>query len=477
MPLLELQKHLENELEENPFLELTESEGDSGTNEKESESDSDQDQMNQDNSSDDLSWDTFDDDHFNVEEQRSSFETNDHWERPTVEKVDLASHLTSQLRLILESERDMRAGEEVIGNLNEEGMLTCELKQIQSDLNSWLAEMHNGAENEVLDLETDLEREIAKSELDNLFVPYEFQEIENALAKVQGLDPPGIGARNIRETILLQLERLKNSDGLTYRLVTTHFDDLLNHNWEHIAKDCNIELVKVQEVADEIATLDPKPGLKFAVTPDTYIVPDLIVEEIEGEWLVFSNDNNLPRLQIASSYRELLHNPEKLKGENKDFVTRKMNAAQWMIQAIEQRRKTMINVMTFLLKKQREFFEKGIEHLKPLTLREVADHIAVHESTVSRVVNQKYVQTPRGVFSLKYFFSSGLRVTGGDSISAKGVQNKIKNIVNAEDSRTPLSDQKIKSILEKEGVRIARRTVAKYRDQLGIPPTRVRKRV
>ena len=154
-----------------------------------------------------------------------------------------------------------------------------------------------------------------------------------------------------------------------------------------------------------------------------------------------------------------------------------MNAAHWMVQAIEQRRRTMISVMKFLLEKQRDFFVSGIEHLKPLTLREVADQIQVHESTVSRVVNQKYVQTPRGVFSLKHFFSSGLQLSGGESISAKGVQNKIKNIVDNEDSKTPLSDQKIKSLLEGEGVKIARRTVAKYRDQIGIPPTRVRKRV
>ena len=476
MPLLELQKHLETELEENPFLELTESDiGEDGNKESENSMDLEQDDSN--SSSDDVTWETFDEFRLVPERPSARLEVSEFWDRPSVETVDLASHLTSQLRLILESERDMRAGEEIIGNLNEEGMLSCDLKEVQVDLNSWLAEMRLGPQEEIAKLETDAERSEAKEELDALFSPYSLREIEESLKIVQSLDPSGVGARDVRETVLIQLEQQGKSEGLAYSLVEHQFDSLLNHDWEGVARDRNIDIGMVQEVADEIAKLDPKPGLKYAVSPDTFIVPDLIVEEVEGAWLVFSNDTNLPRLQIANSYKELLQKPEQLKGENKDFVTRKMNAAHWMIQAIEQRRKTMINVMTFLLEKQREFFDKGVEYLKPLTLREVADHIEVHESTVSRVVNQKYVQTPRGVFSLKYFFSSGLRTTGGESISAKGVQNKIRNIVEGENATAPLSDQKIKQILEKDGVRIARRTVAKYRDQLGIPPTRVRKRV
>ena len=476
MPLLELQKHLETELEENPFLELTESDtGEDG--EKVSEDPMNQEQDDGDGSSDDLTWESFDEFNMPPERPNADMEVSEFWDRPSAETVDLASHLTGQLRLILESERDMRVGEEIIGNLNEEGMLSCDLKEIQVVLNSWLAEMRLVSQEEVAMLETDAERGEAKEELDVLFTPYSLREIEESLKIVQSLDPSGVGARDVRETVLIQLKQQGKSEGLAYNLVQNRFDSLLNHDWEGVARDRDIDVEMVQEAADEIAKLDPKPGLKYSVSPDTFIVPDLIVEEVEGAWLVFSNDTNLPRLQIASSYRGLLQKPGQLKGESKDFVTKKMNAAHWMIQAIEQRRKTMINVMTFLLEKQRGFFDKGVEYLKPLTLREVADHIEVHESTVSRVVNQKYVQTPRGVFSLKYFFSSGLRTAGGESISAKGVQNKIRNIVGGEDATAPLSDQKIKLMLEKDGVRIARRTVAKYRDQLGIPPTRVRKRV
>ncbi|SVE44234.1 uncharacterized protein METZ01_LOCUS497088, partial [marine metagenome] len=177
------------------------------------------------------------------------------------------------------------------------------------------------------------------------------------------------------------------------------------------------------------------------------------------------------------SYREVARNQGQFKGENKEFISKKLNSANFMIQAIEQRRQTMLKVMTFIVDRQREFFEKGVQHLKPLTLREVADHIEMHESTVSRVTNEKFVQTPRGVFSLKYFFSSGLATTSGENISARGVRDKIQKLVELEDVRDPLTDQKLVELLELDGIKIARRTVAKYRDQIGVLPARMRKRV
>ena len=211
--------------------------------------------------------------------------------------------------------------------------------------------------------------------------------------------------------------------------------------------------------------------------PERYILPDLIVEMIDGEYMVFVNDTSLPRLRIAQSYREVARNQGQFKGENKEFISKKLNSANFMIQAIEQRRQTMLKVMTFIVDRQREFFEKGVQHLKPLTLREVADHIEMHESTVSRVTNEKFVQTPRGVFSLKYFFSSGLATTSGENISARGVRDKIQKLVGLEDVRDPLTDQKLVGLLRLDGVKIARRTVAKYRDQIGVLPARMRKRV
>ena len=239
----------------------------------------------------------------------------------------------------------------------------------------------------------------------------------------------------------------------------------------------NLKPLDVQEVADEIAKLDPKPGLKYSADPERYIVPDLIVEKIDGEYMVFVNDTSLPRLRIARSYQGLANNKALFRGENKEFVSRKLNSANWIIQAIEQRRQTMLKVMAFIVDRQHEFFEHGVQHLKPLTLREVADHIEMHESTVSRVTNEKFVQTPRGVFPLKYFFSSGLATTSGEDISARGVRDKIQKLVVEEDVHKPLTDQKLVELLKVDGVKIARRTVAKYRDQLGILPARMRKRV
>jgi RNA polymerase sigma-54 factor len=201
------------------------------------------------------------------------------------------------------------------------------------------------------------------------------------------------------------------------------------------------------------------------------------VEKISGEYMVFLNDVNLPRLRLSPVYREIARDKNKFQGENKDFISAKLNSANWMIQAIEQRRQTMIKVMSFIVDRQRDFFEKGVQYLRPLTLREVAEHIEMHESTVSRVTNEKYVQTPRGVFSLKFFFSSGLSTTSGEDISARGVRAKIQTLVGDEDEKRPLTDQAIVNLLKSDGVKIARRTVAKYREQLGILPARMRKRV
>ncbi|MBI4540356.1 MAG: RNA polymerase factor sigma-54 [Gemmatimonadetes bacterium] len=297
------------------------------------------------------------------------------------------------------------------------------------------------------------------------------------LEVVQTFDPPGVGARNIRECVLLQLQQAGMEDTRVFVIVRDHFDDVVSHRWAEIAKAMGITVRQVQDAADEIAQLDPKPGLRYSPARDEYVIPDLIVEKIDGEYMVFLNDTSLPRLRISRAYQEIVRNKDQFKGENKEFISNKLNSAQWMIQAIEQRRQTMLRVMNFIVDRQRDFFEQGVQHLKPLTLREVADAIGMHESTISRVTNEKYVQTPRGVFPLKFFFSSGLSTTTGEDISARGVKDKIGKLVADEDPKKPLTDQAIVEILKSEGVQIARRTVAKYRDQLGILPARMRKRV
>ncbi|HPV77699.1 MAG TPA: RNA polymerase factor sigma-54, partial [Gemmatimonadaceae bacterium] len=287
----------------------------------------------------------------------------------------------------------------------------------------------------------------------------------------------GVGARDLRECLLLQLRDLKHEETLQYRLVRDAFDELIAHRWSEISKRFGISAQDVQQAADEIAKLDPKPGLRYSNANDGYIVPDLVVEKIDGAYHVFINDGNLPRLKLSRAYQEIARDKKKFDGENKEFISSKLNSANWMIQAIEQRRQTMLKVMNYIVDRQRDFFEKGVQYLKPLTLREVAEVIAMHESTVSRVTNEKFVQTPRGVLPLKFFFSSGLSTTGGEDVSARGIKDQIEKLVTNEDPKNPLTDQAIVNILRDSGVNIARRTVAKYRDQLGVLSARMRKRV
>jgi len=264
---------------------------------------------------------------------------------------------------------------------------------------------------------------------------------------------------------------------LTYRLVKEAFDDLIAHRWSDLAKRFALSPAEVQAAADELAKLDPKPGLQHAAANDHYIIPDLVVDKIDGQYHIFLNDTGLPRLRISKVYQDIARDKKQYQGENKEFINQRMNSAHWMIQAIEQRRQTMLKVMNFIVDRQREFFEKGIDHLKPLTLREVADVISMHESTVSRVTNEKYVQTPRGLLPLKFFFSSGLTTTTGEDASARSIKAQIEKLVADENTKNPLTDQQIVELFDQKGVKIARRTVAKYRDQLGILPARMRKRI
>jgi RNA polymerase sigma-54 factor len=296
------------------------------------------------------------------------------------------------------------------------------------------------------------------------------------LAIVQSLDPPGVGARDLRECLMLQLREAGLEHSVPFRLVRDCFDELIAHRWSEISKRFGISPGDVQKAADEIAKLDPKPGLVYSDAERQLHHPDLIVDKIDGKYHVFLNDANLPRLKLSKAYQEIARDKKKFDGENKEFISNKLNSANWMIQAIEQRRQTMLKVMNYIVERQREFFEKGVQYLKPLTLREVAEVISMHESTVSRVTNEKFVQTPRGVLPLKFFFSSGLSTTAGEDVSARGIKAQIQKLVSEENPKHPLTDQAIVNILKETGVQIARRTVAKYRDQLGVLPRRMRKR-
>lgn len=448
MPLLDLQQHLKQELENNPFLDLVEPEEELKEEEEEEEEET---------AEDEIDWEEILLNGFDVGGRRAEYEEREYY-RPTPASIrDLWDYLRDQLQLLRLSPREFLLGEEIIGNINREGFLTCSLEEVVEALNAYLAELEadsaDGAE------------------------PYTLAEAEQMLGMVQAFDPSGIGARDLRECLLLQLRDRGETDSLAHRIVRDHFQELVNHRWSELSKEHGISPRDVQAAADEIAKLDPKPGLKHAEARNDYVTPDLVVEKVDDHYYVFHNDTSLPRLKLSRSYREVARDKSQFTGENKAFIAKKLNSAQWMIQAIEQRRQTMLKVMNFIVDRQREFFEKGVEYLKPLTLREVAEHIDMHESTVSRVTNGKYAQTPRGVLPLKFFFSSGLSTDYGEDVSARGIRARIEKLVHEEDAMRPLTDQSIVDILKDEGVRIARRTVAKYRDQLGILSARMRKRV
>jgi RNA polymerase sigma-54 factor len=466
MPLLDLQQHLKQELLVNPFLELVEEEEDDAEAGEETAAEADAEAEAEAgepepaaDSDDESKWEEILLNGFEVGGMREQADTREHYEPATVEARGLDDHLRDQIRLLDLSERDQLLAEEFIGNINEDGYLAAPLEEILAGINKVVAEAAEAS---------DEEREVP------LFT---MADAERMLKIVQALDPPGIGARTLHECLVLQLPESGLEGTLAGKLVREHFEGLIAHKWMDLGKQLGVPPAEVQAAADLVAKLTPKPGRAHAEGGENYVVPDLIVEKVEGEYLVFINDGNLPRLKLSRSYQEIARDRKKFDSESKEFITSRLSAAQWLIQAIEQRRQTMLKVMHFIVDRQREFFEKGVQALRPLTLREVAEAIGMHESTVSRVTNEKYAQTPRGVLPLKFFFSSALKSTDGEDVSARGIRATIEKLVKEEDPQAPLTDQALVDLLERDGVQIARRTVAKYRDQLGILPARMRKRL
>jgi RNA polymerase sigma-54 factor len=491
MPMMDLQQHLKQELLANPFLELLEPEEETpeqATAEKEKE---------QKEKAEEVDWEEILLNGFEVGGTREQYEQLEYTEPVTVESRDLIDHLREQLQMLILTPRQLLLAEEFLGNINEEGYLAASLEEILNSVNLLMAG-HVRKDGEDGDAEAGEDGEdgeggeakaagmpVAAASSNLASAPpspssppfYTMAEAEEMLAVIQRLDPSGIGARDLRECLLIQLVELADTSSLTYRLVSEAFPDLIAHRWNDLAKRFGVEPVAVQAAADQLSRLDPKPGLKHSKQSDGYIIPDLIVEKIGGRYQVFLNDTGMPRLRLSRSYQEIARDKKKMTPENREFIASKMNSANWMIQAIEQRRQTMLKVMNFIVDRQRDFFEKGIEYLKPLTLREVAEVINMHESTVSRVTNEKYVQTPRGVLPLKFFFSSALSTSSGEDASARSIRAKLEKMVGEENSGKPLTDQQIVHLFQEQGIQIARRTVAKYRDQLGILPARMRKRV
>src|SRR5437762_6427479 len=399
MPLLDLQQHLKQELLNNPFLEMVEMEEEE---EEEDESPEAEAATEEDKANDEIDWEEILLDGFDAGGRREEHEEREYYEPVTVDTRDLSDHLRDQIALLELSPRQQLLAEEFIGNINEDGYLACPLSDILVSINETVTNVAEEVNPELEDLPL-----------------YTMAEVEEMLAVIQNLDPPGVGARDLRECLMLQLREAGLEQSVPYRLVRDCFDELINHRWSEVSKRFGISTTDGQKAADEIKKLDPKPGLVYSDASDNYIIPDLIVDKVDGVYIVTLNDANLPRLKLSRAYQEIARDKKKFEGENKEFISNKLNSANWMIQAIEQRRQTMLKVMNYIVDRQRDFFEKGVQYLKPLTLREVAEVINMHESTVSRVTNEKFVQTPRGVLPLKFFFSSALSTASGEDASAR----------------------------------------------------------
>ncbi len=448
VPTLELQQILKQEIMQNPLLEEVDEVAEQDDLAREDSPDEAANQEAENPAEEDpIDWSEYMQDgaldRTYVPQSEQSIEF---LEKVPVTRTTLAESLLEQLHFLNLPAEPMAITEFLVGSLDDNGWLATPLEEVAQALGKPL------------------------------------EEVEHALRIVQGLEPPGVGTRNLRECLLLQLESKGEKDTLAWRIVHDHFDHLVNRRFPEISRQLKCSLEEVQGAADQIATLNPRPGLEVSSEDPKYVTPDLIVERVDDDYLVLLNDRHLPRLRISSAYEGVLRDKKKSEmnpseQKTREYITGKLNSARWLIQTIEQRRKTMIKVMNCIIREQREFFDKGIAFLRPLTLQQVARQIEMHESTVSRVCSGKYVQTPRGVFELKFFFSSGLETEDGEDVSARTAKSIIKTLIDEEDKKDPLSDQRIAELLHDKGLRIARRTVAKYREQMNILPARFRRRV
>ena len=451
VPTLELQQILKNEIVQNPLLEevddIVESEdqakldGEENPLERLEQEPESEPNAPEGDGKEEIDWTDFMQDDFDKSYIPQSEENTEFFEKVPVRRESLNEHLTNEIHLLSLTDEDLALAEVLIGSLDDRGYLATPLEDLAELTGTTVA------------------------------------EIERMLAIVQTLDPPGIGARDLRECLLIQLKAKGQEGALAWRIVDEQFENLKNNKRADIARALKVTPEQVQEAIDSLSQLSPKPGLEVSDEEVKYVVPDLLVERVDEQYVVLLNDKNVPRLRINQAYAAVLKGERKVDTTERDYIKGKLNSARWLIQTIEQRRRTMIKVMTCIISEQREFFDKGIQFLRPLTLQQVARQIGMHESTVSRVTTNKYVQTPRGVFELKYFFSSGLTTDDGEDVSAKTARDRIKNLIAEEDPKDPHSDQKIAEVLNADGLNIARRTVAKYREQLKILPARFRRRV
>ena len=438
-PVLKLEQMLRTELATNPMLEeieeLEQETEESTDNELELKEEKDSD-------GDDVDWDDFlfdDDEGYKVRDPRESEESR--FEGTAAHAESLYDYLLEQLNYLKLSEEQRLIGEYIIGNIDTHGYLTISVGEMAEELE------------------------------------IEAEKIDEVLAYIRKFDPSGVGSRDLRESLLIQLEERKLKNTLAYRIVDEHIRDLEKKSTLQISKMMGVPFERTQRAMEIIKSLSPTPAHGRFDSAAMPVAPDLVIEKIGDDYEVFLNDKNVPRLRINAGYRQLIRRGSKTSKDTKAYVRSKLEQARWLLNALNQRRTTMIRVMSAIVEEQNEFFEKGPAFLKPLIMEDIAQKVGMNVATISRVANGKYVQTPLGVYEIKYFFNTGISRADGEDMSKRSVKQRLEEIIKSEDPAKPFSDQEIFRKLNKEGIKLARRTVTKYREELGIKAARFRKSV
>ncbi len=442
MPILKLEQTIRHELATNPLLEEIEELEPETTEEKEAEVEIAEPAKETEPADNSVDWEEYlfdDEEGYKVREHREDVE--ERFEGPGPGTINLYQHLSEQLSLLKLSEEDRLIGEYIIGNISPEGYLAISVPEMAAELQ------------------------------------IESAKIEHVLNLIQRFDPTGVGAKDLRESLLIQLREKGMEGTLPFRIVDEHIHELDRKSILQIAKLMNVTEEKAQNAMAVIKGLSPTPTHGRFDTGAPPVVPDLVVERFGDEFIVFHNDHYVPKLRINAGYKDLIKRGNNSSDDTKQYVKQKLEQARWLLNSINQRRTTMINVMEAIIERQHEFFDRGPAFLKPMIMEEIAQKVEMNVATISRVSNGKYVQTPFGVYEIKYFFNSGIAQADGEDMSKRTVKQKIEDIIKAEPTDKPLSDQEIYQLLNRDGIKLARRTVTKYREELKIQPARLRKRV
>jgi RNA polymerase sigma-54 factor len=439
---LELAEVLEQEVMENPLLEEVPLET---LNAEEIGAEEQKEQAEKTDPLQDIDVEKFFEDYLEDGDHRRT-RTSEVPELPPIENTlttqpDLYDHLLWQLHMSVSDETLLEIGDAIVQNLDEDGLLRASVDEIAN------------------------------------MGPYPLEEVEKALCIIQGLDPAGVAARDLTECLRLQLKNLGLEGTATDLMVRDHMKQLQSHQYAEIGRQMGLTPEEVSHHLEIVKNLDPKPGLKYSPETSTYIIPDVFVVKDGDDYKIVLNDDGLPKLRISPTYRRMLDGKEAGSEETRNYVKEKLRSALWLLKSVDQRQRTIYKVSESIIRHQRGFLDQGIAHLRPLVLRDVATDIGMHESTVSRVVANKYMHTPRGVYELRFFFHSGITSNMGEAISSVTIKDKIRKMIEGEDASRPLSDSRIAELLGRDGLPLARRTVAKYREELRIPPSNLRKSV